>query len=95
MRRVLIIVGGLLALISLGALAGCSSSGTMDAGKINAAIAQKASENGASVTASCPSGEPAKANYQFVCNATVNGTDGHILVTVLNGNGDLTWQVSQ
>jgi hypothetical protein len=82
----------LIGLIGLGACTpGTFFSNTVDASKLNAEISQKALQEGSTITASCPSGEPAKADYKFVCSATVNGQSEHILVTVLNGNGDVSW----
>jgi hypothetical protein len=78
--------------------AGASSASTQQAwtnslnGQIDAQIIQEAGQQGLNIIPSCPDA-PAKTNYQFVCNATVNGQSGHILVTILNTHGDATWKL--
>jgi hypothetical protein len=64
----------------------------LSAWSLNNQITQQASQQGYNLSPSCPSA-PAKANYQFLCNATENGQSVHVLVTVLNTNGDWTWKV--
>jgi hypothetical protein len=67
----------------------------MDDRKVEASVRSTLAARGvAGATVDCPSLQPARTNYQFICTLSLGGERAHVLVTVLNTNGDFTWVVT-
>jgi hypothetical protein len=67
----------------------------IDSGRVESDIESTLSQRGIqNAVVSCPSNEPIKANSRFVCSLNVNGQQSHVLVTVVNDNGDIQWIVT-
>jgi hypothetical protein len=61
---------------------------------ISKGIDQQIAENGdaSTATVNCPSGQPARPGYKFVCHVrATDGSSGAVKVTVLNKAGDIQW----
>ena len=52
-----------------------------------------AKQGAAGATVNCPGTYPAKAGYTFLCSVTGSTKAAEVEVAVLNGKGDVTWQV--
>lgn len=67
---------------------------TLDGSTLNGQIEQWFARNGApGASVHCPDYK-ASAGYTFICSATDTTGAAHVEVTVLNGQGDVKWQVT-